>query len=286
LYVPGDDTNKINKAAALGADSVCLDMEDGVAANRKGEARTSIAAALQKLDFGNSERLARTNPVGSGLEQDDLAAVLPARPDGIVVPKVESGEQVRWVSQQIAACERQNGWPEGSIRLIVQAETARALLNLHDIVSADPRLDAIIFGAEDFANDIGAVRSREGWEVFYARSAIVTYTAAYGLQAIDMVFVDYKDIGSLKQEALQGARMGFAGKQVIHPAQVAPVQEAFTPSDEAIANALHIIELNSSYQQAGKGAFGLEGRMVDAPVVKAAERVLVRARAAGKLPPA
>ncbi len=285
LYVPGDDPNKISKAAALGVDSVCLDMEDGVAINRKAEARNQIFLALTSLGFGSSERLARINAVGSGLERDDLLAVLPARPDGIVIPKVETGEQVRWASQQLAAFEHEHRWPDGSIRLIVQTETARAIINLPQIVSADPRLDAVIFGAEDFANDIGAIRTREAWEVFYARSAVVTYTAAHGLQAIDMVFVDYKDPGSLKQEAIQGAKMGFAGKQIIHPSQVAPVQEAFTPSDEAIANALRIVELSAGFQEAGKGAFGVDGKMVDAPVVKAAERVLARARAAGKIPP-
>ena len=121
-------------------------------------------------------------------------------------------------------------------------ETARGIINLREIASADPRLQGIIFGAEDFAGDIGATRTPQGWEVFYARSAVVTFAAAYGLQAIDMVQIDFKDAERLYQEALEGARMAFAGKQVIHPSQIEPVQRAFTPTDEAIAHAQRVVQ--------------------------------------------
>jgi citrate lyase beta subunit len=282
LYVPGDDQHKIRKATGLGVDSICMDMEDGVASNCKEQARLTIVEALGTFDFGHSERLARINAIGSGLESDDLRVVLPARPDGIVVPKVEEGEQVRWVSEKMTATERERGWPVGSIPLIILVETARGIVNLAQIAGAAPRLEAIIFGAEDLAGDVGMARTRAGWEVFYARSAVVVHAAAYNLQAIDMVFIDFKDEAGLREEALQGAQMGFAGKQIIHPNQVAPVQEVFTPSDEAIAQALQVMEEFANHQRDGLGAFALNGKMVDAPAVKAAERVLVRARAAGK----
>ncbi len=283
LYMPGDDMHKIRKAASLGVDSVCMDLEDGVATNRKAEARDSILEALHTLDFGRTERLARINPVGSGLEQADLKAVLAGRPDGIVIPKVKSSEQVRWVSAQIALTEKGNNWPAGAICLIAIIESAPAIINLAQIAPADDRLQALVFGAEDLAGDIGMVRTPAGWEVFYARSAVVTHAAAFDLQAIDMVYVNFKDPEGLKREALQGAQMGFAGKQIIHPNQVIPVQEAFTPDDEAVASAQRIIQAFIEHQQAGMGAFALDGKMVDAPVVKAAERVLARARAAGKI---
>jgi citrate lyase beta subunit len=283
LYMPGDDLHKIQKATTLDVDCVCMDMEDGVAANRKTEARHTIAEALGSLDFGRSERLARINPVGSGLEMEDLAAVLPSRPDGIVVPKVDGAAQVLWASAEIARAESERSWPAGSIVLIVLVETARGILNLAEIAGADLRLQALIFGAEDLAGDIGAVRSAEGWEVFYARSAVVTCAAAYDLQAIDMVTIDFRDQEGLVKEAVQGARLGFAGKQVIHPSQVAPVQQAFTPTDEEIARAVRLTEAFSRHQAEGFGAFALDGKMIDAPVVKAAGRVLARARAAGKV---
>jgi citrate lyase beta subunit len=218
------------------------------------------------------------------LEAEDLAAVLPHRPDGIVIPKVERGEQVAWVSEQIAAAERAHGWPPGSIRLIAIIESALGVVNLREIAEGHPRLDALVFGAEDFAANVGATRTRAGWEVFYARSAVVTHAAAFGLQAIDMVYVNYKDTVNLKIEALQGAQMGFSGKQIIHPNQVAPVQEAFTPKEEEIAYARRVVEAFEAAQSEGAGAFGLDGVMIDMPLVKAARNVLERARAAGKLP--
>ena len=283
LYMPGDDLRKMRKATTLNVDCVCLDLEDGVAANRKAEARGTLAAALRELDFGRAERLARINPLGSGLEADDLAAVLAGRPDGIVLPKVEDAEPVLWASAEIEAVERHNGWPVGGIHLIVLVETARGIVNLARIAGAGERLQALIFGAEDLAGDIGALRTPAAWEVFYARSAVVTHAAAFGLQAIDMVFIDFKDLPGLVQEAAQGAQLGFAGKQVIHPDQVEPVQNAFTPDDPAIAYALRVVEASRQHQAEGFGAFALDGKMIDAPVVKAAERVLARARAAGKI---
>jgi citrate lyase beta subunit len=281
LYTPGDDERKVRKAAGLDVDCVCLDLEDGVAAGRKQAARETVARALQTLDFGRSERLCRINAPGSGLEQADLEAVLPARPDGVLVPKVSDAEQVRRVSARLEAHERAQGWQVGGIRLLVLVESARAVLNLPQIAAADPRLAALIFGAEDLAGDLGATRTPEAWEVFYARSAVVTAAAAFGLQALDMVCVDFRDLESLRAEALQGAALGFAGKQAIHPDQVAPVQEAFTPSPQAITRAQRLVEAYRQHQAAGAGAFAVDGKMVDRPMVRAAEGLLARARAAG-----
>lgn len=282
LYMPGDDLRKIQKAAASGVDCACLDMEDGVALNRKAEARATIVQALQTVDFGQTERLARINAVGSGFEADDLSTVLPARPDGIVIPKVEYAEQIQFVSQSITSYEELYGWPVGGIPIIVVVESARGIVNLAQIAAADARLEGIIFGAEDFAGDIGATRTPEGWEVFYARSAVVTHAAAFGLQAIDMVYIDFKDTQGLRREALEGARMAFSGKQIIHPNQIEPVQEAFTPSDEAIAYARRVKQAFDENQAIGKGAFALDGKMIDAPILKAAEKVLALAQAAGR----
>ncbi len=283
LYMPGDDLHKIQKAATLGVDCICMDLEDGVALNRKAEARLSIRQALGTLDFGPAEKLVRINPVGSGLENDDLWSVLPSHPDGIVIPKVTDGESLRWVGEQIAVVEREQGWPVGSIGMIPLVETARGIVNLVSIAAATMRLQALIFGADDLMGDIGGMRTREGMEVFYARSAVVTYAAAFNLQAIDQVFIDIKDIEMLRKEALQGAQMGFSGKQIIHPSQVAPVQEAYTPSEQAVDYARRVVEADAEHQEMGVGAFVLDGKMIDAPTVKAAERILARARAAGKI---
>jgi len=282
LYMPGDDWKKITKALTLSVDCICMDMEDGVALNRKAEARAIIAKALQELDFGASEKLARINAVGSGMEDEDIQAVLPYLPDGIVIPKVESREQIEWGGEIIESAELTNGWPVNSIRMLAGVETPKGILNLKEIAS-HPRLDGIIFGGEDFAASIGATRTEEATELLYARQAVLTVCAAYGLQAIDIVTIDFKDVERVRREAEIGAGLGFSGKQVIHPNQVAPVQEAFTPDDESIAYARRLVETFESHQKEGKGAFALDGQMMDMPLVKNAQKVLERAKAAGKV---
>ncbi len=283
LYMPGDDRRKIEKSTTLGVDSICMDMEDGVAANKKSEARAVIAQAMKELDFGKSERCIRINSVGSGMEKYDLAAALATNPDAIVVPKVESAEQVKWVSDHIETYELSSNKNIGSIRLLVGVETAKGILNLKEIAGADKRLEAIIFGGEDFAASVGAIRTKDGTELLYARQATVTACAAYDLQAIDIVFIDFKDLEGLRAEAEQGAGFGFSGKQIIHPNQVSAVQEAFTPSDDAIAYAKRIVESFESSQKEGKGAYALDGKMIDMPLLKNAQKVLERAKAGGKV---
>ena len=282
LYMPGDDRRKIEKSTTLGVDSICMDMEDGVAANKKTEAREVIAQAMKELDFGKSERCIRINSIGSGIEKYDLAAALATNPNSIIVPKIETAEQVKWVSEHIESYELSSRLNIGSIRLLIGVETAKGILNLKEIAEADKRLEAIIFGGEDFTASVGAVRTKAAIELLYARQAVVTACAANDLQAIDIVFIDFKDPEGLRVEAEQGAGFGFSGKQIIHPNQVAPVQEAFTPSDAAIEYAKRIVESFEASQKEGKGAYALDGKMIDMPLLKNAQRVLDRAKAAGK----
>jgi citrate lyase subunit beta-like protein len=277
LYMPGDNWKMIIKSITLGVDSICMDMEDGTAVNKKAEARQTIAKALQELDFGSSEKLARINSVGSGWEKDDIEAVLPYQPDGIVIPKVESVEQIEWASKIIESAELKYGWKVNSIRILIGIETAKGILNLKEIAS-HPRLDAIIFGGEDFAASIGAKRTKEAIELLYARQAVIVACAAHDLQAIDIVTIDYKDEENLKRESEFGSGLGFSGKQIIHPNQVSVVQTAFTPSDEAIAYAKRIIETFEASQKEGKGAYSLDGKMIDMPLLKHAQKVLARAK--------
>ena len=283
LYMPGDDRRKIEKATTLGVDSICMDLEDGVAVSRKAEARAVIADAVKELDFGDSEKCIRINSIGSGLEKRDLAAALAVEPNAIVIPKIETAAQVKWVSERIEIYELTSRLSVGSIRLLIGVETAKGILNLKEIAESDKRLEDIIFGAEDYAASIGATRTKEGIEVLYARSAVVTACAANDLQAIDMVYIDFRDTEGVRVEAQQGAGLGFSGKQIIHPDQVAPVQEAFTPSDDAIEYARRVVESFKASQKEGKGAYALDGKMIDMPLLKNAQKVLDRARAAGKL---
>jgi citrate lyase beta subunit len=277
LYMPGDEMHKIQKAASVGVDCACLDLEDAVVLDRKETARQVTSGAVQNLEFGETERLVRINPIFSGLAEADLASILPAHPDGIVLPKLHTAEEIKALDQNITAFEEKSHWPTGGIAILAIIETALAVIHLEEICSASPRLQALIFGAEDLAGDIGAVRTPSGSEVFMARSLVVLHAAAHQLQAIDLVNVNFKELESLHAEARQGAKMGFTGKQIIHPRQVSIVQEAFTPEPAEIQHAQRILNAYAVNKAAGSGAFALDGQMVDLPVVKAAERVLERA---------
>lgn len=273
LFVPGDDARKIAKAAASGADCVVLDLEDGVAADRKLAARETVASCLQSLDFGVSEKLVRVNPVGSELHPGDIEATLAARPDGYLIPKVESAEQLREVVRRTASTP---------LPLLALIESARGVVQAASIAESDPRLEALLFGAEDLAGDMGATRTREGAEMAWARGAVVVTAAAFALQAIDTVFVDLGDLEGLSREARTACVMGYAGKMAIHPKQVPVIQEAFTPSDAEIEKARLLVEIHAAHQAGGEGVFVLDGKMVDWPMVRTAQRLLSRARAAGK----
>jgi len=281
--MPGDSMRKITKATQLDVDTIVMDLEDSVALNQKVAARQTISQALGTLDFGRSERLVRINSPETDFFSADLAGTVGAQPDGYAIPKVETAGQVQRVSHVLDQAEQKNGWPQNSIRLLAIVETALGIMNLKEIAQASPRLAALMFGAEDLAGDIGAGRTRAGWEVFYARSTVVTAAAAYGLQAIDMVFVDLQDLEGLEEECVTGRQLGYEGKMAIHPRQVEVINRVFAPSPAEIEQAQKLVEAHRQHQATGSGVFELDGKMVDMPMVKMAERVLEKARAAGLL---
>jgi citrate lyase subunit beta-like protein len=266
LFMPGDDRRKIEKGIATCPDCVIMDMEDGVAASRKVEARHSIVAAIKELDFGGIERVVRINALDSGLAEDELAALVAAPPDAVLVPKIESAEQVAWARHYMPP----------SSALLIMIETAKAIVNLKEIAAA-PGLSALVFGAEDLIASVGGVRTQSNHEVQYARSAVAVYAAAFGLQALDQVYVNFSDDDGLRAESRAALEMGYSGKTAIHPRQIVPINEAFTPSESEVARAETIVRAFRDHQASGSGAFAFEGKMVDMPVVRAAEAVLVRA---------
>jgi citrate lyase beta subunit len=276
LFMPGDDRRKIEKGASLGADAIIMDLEDGVAFNRKEAARETIAAALRELDFGRSERLVRINPISdNNLYLDDLRATYPAQPDGYVIPKVSSPADLLSVADWLAA---QGGH---LLTLLAIIETARGVVNLREIAGAGiPGLQGLIFGGEDLTGDLGAVRTVYGHEVAYARAAVVLHAKAFDLQAIDGVYTKLDDVEGLTADTRYILEMGYTGKLAIHPRQVEPIQKVFTPTDEEIARARRLIDAFNEHQAAGAGVFALDGRMVDMPMVRAAQAVLARAQAA------
>ncbi len=284
LFMPGDSRRKIEKGAALGADSLIMDLEDGVALNAKAAARTEVASALREIDFGRSEKLVRINAVTRDhFPEADIEQTIDSRPDGYMIPKVEAAWQVAQVAERVSAAERRNGWEEGSIILLALLETTLGIVNARDIAENSPRLVALVFGAEDLAGELGAIRTPGGMEVLYARQSVVLHAKAFGLQAVDTPYLDLENIEGLTAETTAALHMGYTGKLAIHPRQIEPINTVFTPTDEQIAHALRVIEAHEAHQAAGAGVFALDGKMVDMPIVRAAETVIARARAAGKL---
>ncbi len=286
LFMPGDDVKKIGKGAALGVDSIIMDLEDSVALANKQAARDSVVEALTsgEIDFGRTERLVRVNTDTSGFLDDDLKAVMPAHPDGIVLPKVESSAVIRFVARVLLDEESMAGIAPGTIKLLALIETARGVVNLKDIASSDPRLVALMFGAEDLAGSLGAIRTVEGHEVAYGRGAVVIHAAAYDLQSIDTPYVDLKNFDGLRADTERAVQMGYTGKMAIHPAQVEVITSVLDPADEEVAHAQAMIAAHAEHREKRAGVFVFEGKMVDMPMIRAAERVLARAQAAGKLP--
>ena len=282
--MPGDSERKIAKGATLRADGVILDLEDGVAHNRKIEARALSMKALRELNFGKSARFVRTNAASSGLEWDDIGSTIAGHPDGYVLPKVESPDVVAHASRRIAMEEAYRGWPVGGIALIALIETARGVIEATRIAASDPRLAALAFGAEDYCASVGALRSKEGVEVLYARSAVVVAAAAHCLQCLDTPHVDLtnlQDPSGLRADAAFARGLGFTGKLAIHPSQVPVLQEAFAPTAAEVLAARGLIEAHDAHQKSGTGVFVHEGRMVDMPMVRSAERIVGLAGDAG-----
>uniref|UniRef100_T1IQC8 Citramalyl-CoA lyase, mitochondrial n=1 Tax=Strigamia maritima TaxID=126957 RepID=T1IQC8_STRMM len=286
LYVPGNDERKIKKAVDLDVDCVILDCEDGVAINRKDEARNSIYKILsENQSFGRTERTIRVNSIETGLAEEDLRVILHSEnlPSTIFFPKIDKLDDIDWivdnVSKNLTSKKLLN-----RINIIIYIENAKGLLSASKICESAVEklkktpfvLDGIVFGSDDFCADIGATRTENAFELTYARQHLVVVAKAFGLQIIDMVHIDYKDLDGLKKNCQDGARMGFTGKQAIHPGQVKIIQQAFSPSEEKLEWASALTEAFRNHQQSGKGAFSFRGQMIDMPTVLQAKNILQR----------
>uniref|UniRef100_A0A8D0GJR5 Citramalyl-CoA lyase, mitochondrial n=1 Tax=Sphenodon punctatus TaxID=8508 RepID=A0A8D0GJR5_SPHPU len=252
------------------------------------EARLTIVKALKEFEFGRTERCVRINSVSSGLAEQDLDVILQSSilPSSLMLPKVENAEEIRWFSDKFLQCSKERTLVE-PIHLIPFVESAMGLLNFKAVCEETLRkgsqvglhLDAVVFGGEDFRASIGTTSSKETHDILYARQKIIATAKAFGLQAIDLVYIDFQDEDGLRKQSREGALMGFTGKQVIHPNQIAVVQEQFSPSPEKIKWAQELISAFEEHQRLGKGAFTFHGRMVDMPLLKQARNTVTLATA-------
>lgn len=283
LFAPGDDPKKARKAFTAGADAVLLDLEDAVAPERKDVARETVREILTGTPPGVPS-FVRVNSVSSPYIYKDLQAVVELPIAGIMLPKTESGEEVRRVDWLLGLLEQERGASPGRLAIIPFIESAWGIERAGEIAGACARVRCLAFGGNDYTMDIGTTYSGEGSEQFYARCRLVAASRLAGIAPpLDTVNPNFRDIPALIAEVKRVKQLGFQGKLVIHPAQVAPVNEVFTPTPEEIVWAKKVRAVFTEAQAKGAGVVQLEGKMVELPVVRRAEQILALSEAiAGK----
>ncbi|KIY00711.1 uncharacterized protein Z520_03376 [Fonsecaea multimorphosa CBS 102226] len=287
--LPGSSQRFLDKSRSLTADCIAYDLEDSVTPAKKAEARTLVRKALdQDSPPGIKERAVRINSVGSGLALGDLEEVVKSpNLTTLVVPKVESASDLTFISDVLAHSRSRDHLQEkGEISVLALIESAKSLLNLPEICRAAPHLlQGLVFAAEDFALDMSITRTPSLTEFLYARQLIATAARAHNLPStMDLVATAFRGEGdedSLVRECEEGKRMGYNGKQCIHPSQVATVQRIFSPSDKEVEWAVRIVIAQRRAEEMGKGAWSLDGKMIDKPVEGKAERIVEKAALCG-----
>jgi citrate lyase subunit beta / citryl-CoA lyase len=287
LFVPADGGRKLDKAMASGADAVIVDLEDSIALESKAAARRSAADFVREAakETTRPRLLVRINGLQTGLTDDDLDAIVAARPDAIMLPKAEGGSDVVHTDAKLAAREAIAGLPEGHIKIVaIATETAIAIFRTGTYRDSSRRLEGLTWGAEDLSLELGAEVNRDAVGRFLspylmARALCLAGAAAAHVQAIDTISVEFHNIAAVRRETEESRRDGFTGKMAIHPAQVPVINEVFTPTAGAVAKARAVIAAFDA--NPGKGAVGIDGTMYDRPHLERARQLIARASAAG-----
>ncbi len=278
LIFPANVSRFVEKAPSSGSDAICLDLEDSVPLAEKEAARRAAAEALAAMPTGGPLVFVRVNGVHSGLLEDDLIAVVRPGLNGVILSKAETAEDVLRTDHYLHILERERGMEPGGVRLIALIETAKGLMRSYEICSSSARLAGAIFGAEDFATDMGVERSAEGGEVLWARSQLAIACRAAGIAAIDTPALDYDDAASLESGMRLARSLGYTGKLCIHPAQVPVANRVFSPSPEELVSARELVQVFEREALAkGRASIDIGGKMVDTPMYERAKRLLKRA---------
>ncbi len=290
LWVAGDDVANMEERANWGADVVTLDVEDTVKDSDKPRARKVIAEALRDLSFGAAERWVRINGFHTPFAFDDIAAIVPARPDAIRLPKIRTADDVRLLDRLILDVEQKHKIEPGSTRVVLNIESALAIVNLFEISRVSKRVIGMVLGGEDFTDDLRIPRPTRGLELsmLFGRQQLIIAARAAGVSPFDSVYLDASDEEGLRAETEMVRDLGMDGKNVIHPRQVKIVNEVFTPTKEQISFAARaVLAYDQAQVTAGKreGSSGVlpyvDGKFIGPPVVGKARQVLARAEACG-----
>jgi len=284
LFVPGDSERKLEKGRGNEADALILDLEDAVSDDRQEIAREMTCDFLKaNPDRSRQQLWVRINPLDSPLSLPDLAAVMPGRPDGIVLPKVERAQDVNRLADFLSVLEVRDGIEQGTTKILsVATETGASLLTFHTYLeNTTERLTAMTWGAEDLAASLGASDNRNPATGEYddpylmAKSLCLAAARAIEVQPVGVVWVDFRDLDGLEKDCLRDRRSGFVGKIAIHPAQSEVINRAFTPSDDEVEHAKRVVQVFAD--NPGLGTVGLDGKMVDMPHLKQARNLLALA---------
>jgi citrate lyase subunit beta/citryl-CoA lyase len=269
LFVPASSPKMLNAALAFPADSLIFDLEDAVSVGEKDAARDLLKEYLSFVPFKKQKLIIRINALDSEFWQDDFELAAASRADNIMIPKA----RVSHINTLSDLLDKRNS-PIGLIPII---EMAISVEEVSEIIKASNRVCGVMFGAEDYTSDLGTRRTKEGVEVLFARSRVVNAAHAYGIEALDTPFVDFSDEEGLKKDTEFGKLLGYTGKTAIHPSQVDVINMIYAPTKEEIDYAQRIISQTREAEKLGKGAFSMEGKMVDAPIIKRAQTLLRRA---------
>jgi citrate lyase subunit beta/citryl-CoA lyase len=272
----------LDKAPGSGADAIVLDLEDSVPPAEKESARLMVRDRLSTYGPLSCTVTVRVNAVSTGLTAGDLAAVVVPGLQGLVLPKCQSADEMRELDRLMSEAERRSGLRVGEIPVIACVETAYGVLRTEEIANAGPRVAGLNLGAEDFCADMGVPRTKEATELFLPRAMIALCSKAAEIQALDCVFSDFSDEAGLRHESTVARGLGYNGKFVIHPNQIGPVNEIFTPPPAEVEQARRVVEAFASAVAAGSAAVSLDGKMVDTPVVNRARKLLALAELLAK----
>jgi len=279
LYLPGSEPKYFINAGLHGPDAIILDLEDSVHHAEKDAARILVRNTLRAVDFGGCERMVRINQLPLGLQ--DLTEIIPEAPDLVLIPKVETPDQVAEADRLMRELKVSHGIAH-AIWLMPILESALGIENAFAIAAVSPNVCALTIGLEDYTADLGVVKTLEGHESQYARTRLLNAAKAAGIQAIDSVFSDVGDLAGLRLWGENSRALGFEGMGCIHPSQIPVIHEAFAPSQAEIEKALKIVAAFEEAQQRGLAVVSLGSKMIDPPVVERAHKLVARAKAMGK----
>ena len=281
LYVPGNMPSMLQNIPLFHCDSVIIDLEDAVNYAEKDAARALVKSFLSNWKERNKEVLVRINPLYTKWGHDDLKAILPEMVDAIRFPMCETAEMARELDAELTRYEAENGLDNGRFGILPSIETVKSVINAYAIATSTPRIFGLAFGAEDYTASMGVERTNTGEDLMHPRMMIVMAAKAAGIQAIDTVFSDINDMDGLRRETELIKRLGYTGKCMVNPRQIDIIHEAFAPKVEEVEYALKVVEAIKEAQKMGTGVISLNGKMVDAPIVKRAIHTLQTAYAQG-----